>query len=91
MYLFNKSRMKSPRQRLSRRRATPRKDTPRKRRISNKKPICPQCKAILGEKIGHNIREGRFVSRAQSIAVAYNQTKKEYSRCRRCFARSDKK
>lgn len=46
----------------------------------------PTCKKRLSEKIGINInemKEGRYVSRAQAIAVAYKQIAKGFPYCKR--------
>lgn len=46
----------------------------------------PTCKQRLSKKIGININEmkdGRYVSRAQAIAVAYKQIAKEFPHCKR--------
>ena len=40
------------------------------------------CKDYLGKKIGININEGIYKSRAQAIAVAYSQVAKKYPHCR---------
>jgi len=41
------------------------------------------CKDYLGKKIGININEGIYKSRAQAIAVAYSQVGKKYPQCKR--------
>ena len=59
-----------------------------KSRVSKKKT--PKCKLLLQEKIKKNIKEykeGKFVSRAQAIAVAYSQVAKENPYCRRHLKR----
>ena len=46
----------------------------------------PTCKQRLSKKIGININEmkdGRYVSRAQAIAVAYSQIAREFPHCKR--------
>lgn len=45
------------------------------------------CNRKLSEKIGINIREGKFSSRKQAIAVAYNQVSKKVPSCKRFFKR----
>ena len=51
----------------------------------------PTCKQRLSEKIGINInemKEGRYVSRAQAIAVAYKQIAKGFPYCKRYLSSS---
>ena len=51
----------------------------------------PTCKQRLSKKIGININEmkdGRYVSRAQAIAVAYKQIAKEFPHCKRFLSAS---
>ena len=51
----------------------------------------PTCKQRLYKKIGININEmkdGRYVSRAQAIAVAYKQIAKEFPHCKRYLSSS---
>jgi hypothetical protein len=51
----------------------------------------PTCKQRLSKKIGININEmkdGRYVSRAQAIAVAYKQIAKEFPHCKRYLSAS---
>jgi hypothetical protein len=51
----------------------------------------PTCKQRLSEKIAININEmkdGRYVSRAQAIAVAYKQIAKEFPHCKRFISAS---
>ena len=51
----------------------------------------PTCKKRLSEKIGININEmkdGRYVSRAQAIAVAYKQIAKGFPHCKRYLSSS---
>jgi hypothetical protein len=43
-----------------------------------------KCKELLSEKIAQNMREykeGKYVSRKQSLAVSYSQIKKKYPEC----------
>lgn len=61
-------------------RSKPVKTSPAKRR----------CNKQLSEKIGINIREGRYSSRKQAIAVAYNQVRKKSPSCKKFFNRSKK-
>jgi hypothetical protein len=57
------------------------------KKSAGKKPKkSPTCKQRLSKKIGININEmkdGRYVSRAQAIAVAYKQIAKEFPHCKR--------
>ena len=51
----------------------------------------PTCKKRLSEKIGININEmkdGRYVSRAQAIAVAYKQIAQGFPHCKRYLSSS---
>ena len=41
------------------------------------------CKQRLSKQIAENIKEGRFVSKQQAIAVAYSQVQKKYPHCKR--------
>ena len=44
-----------------------------------------KCRKVLSKKIAINMDEfkhGRFVSRAQAIAVSYSQVKKHYPKCK---------
>jgi hypothetical protein len=53
-----------------------------------------QCKKILSKKIRINIEEmknGRFSSRAQAIAVSYSQTNKKHPSCKKYFNKTTKK
>lgn len=45
------------------------------------------CRQAVGKKIGINMREPRYVSKAQAIAVAYAQVKKAFPGCEKYFAR----
>ena len=59
---------------------------------SSQKKI-PKCKMLLQEQIRKNIKEykqGRFVSRAQAIAVAYSQVSKQNPYCRRHLRKKPK-
>ncbi len=49
------------------------------------------CKDYLGKKIGININEGIYKSRAQAIAVAYSQVRKKYPQCKRILGIRSKK
>ena len=44
------------------------------------------CKKRLSEKIEKNIKEGRYTSNKQAIAVAYSQVRKASPACRRYFS-----
>jgi hypothetical protein len=41
------------------------------------------CKQRLSKQIAENIKEGRFSSKQQAIAVAYSQVQKKYPHCKR--------
>ena len=72
------SRRKSRSPKISRRRS---------RRVSAGRRKCNQ---ILSAKIEKNMKElaqGRYVNRAQAIAVSYSQVKKSHPKCRRYFTR----
>ena len=45
------------------------------------------CKAKLSAKIKTNIKEGRYSSRKQAIAVAYSQVHKKYPSCKSVLSR----
>ena len=45
------------------------------------------CKTRLTEKIKKNIKEGRYTSNKQAIAVAYSQVRKTSPACRKYFSR----
>jgi hypothetical protein len=49
------------------------------------------CREYLGKKIGININEGIYKSRAQAIAVAYSQVGKNYPQCKRILRIRSKK
>jgi hypothetical protein len=60
------------------------KSVGKKAKKSTKKT--PTCKQRLSKKIGININEmkdGRYTSRAQAIAVAYKQIAKVFPHCKR--------
>jgi len=57
-----------------------------KKSVEKKTKKSPTCRQRLSEKIGINInemKEGRYVSRAQAIAVAYKQIAKGFPYCKR--------
>jgi hypothetical protein len=61
------------------------RSTSRKRR-----DIKGLCKKRLQKKIEINVKEyesGRFVSRAQAIAVSYSQINKKFPECRKYYAK----
>lgn len=45
------------------------------------------CRENLGRKIAINMREGKYVSKEQAIAVAYSQIRKAYPECAQFFKR----
>lgn len=49
------------------------------------------CKKKLSDKIAINIREGKYNSKSQAIAVAYSQVRNMCPDCRRYFLASQKK
>jgi len=58
----------------------------RSKRVSRKSRSLDsvKCKELLSEKIAKNMREykeGKYVSRKQSLAVSYSQIKKKYPEC----------
>jgi len=77
---------KTPTRRSTRRKQTRTRRATRRRR-STPRNVCNQCKDKVSAKIAINIREGRYVSRAQAIAVAFSQVQKDYPNCKRCLRR----
>jgi hypothetical protein len=68
-----------------------------KRKMSKKRSYkrnsSTRCKNLLKKKIEINIKEykkGRYVSRAQAVAVSYSQIKKKHPACRRSLSRRKK-
>ena len=62
-----------------------------KKSVGKKAKKSPTCRQRLSEKIGINInemKEGRYVSRAQAIAVAYKQIAKGFPYCKRYLSAS---
>lgn len=60
----------------------------RKKSIKGSKKISPlkrKCNQYLSRKIRKNLKEKRYKSRQQAIAVAYSQTKKSMSKCKRFY------
>ncbi len=60
-----------------------------KKRSSRKTPKS-KCKQWLQDKIKINMEEykkGRWVSRAQAVAVSYSQVKKKHPNCKRSLAK----
>ena len=49
------------------------------------------CNKRVSQKVGINIREGKYSSHQQAIAVAYSQVRKMYPSCRKFLERSSKK
>jgi len=45
------------------------------------------CRENLGRKIAINMREERYASKEQAIAVAYSQIRKAYPECAKYFSR----
>lgn len=78
--------------RSSRRRSSTRKTSRRRSRKGPKysSPLERRCKMYLQRKIKENIKEyeaGKYVSRAQAIAVSYSQTFKKHPDCDKIFQR----
>jgi hypothetical protein len=66
----------------SRTRRTSRKNSSRSR---------SKCRQRLSRKIAINMRERRYSSPSQAIAVAYAQIRKRYPQCSRALSRSSRK
>ena len=47
------------------------------------------CKQRLSKQIAINLKEDRYVSREQAIAVAYSQVAKMYPHCKRFLKKKD--
>jgi len=58
------------------------------RKRSNRKS---RCQKLLSRKISINMKEKRYKSRAQAIAVAYAQVRKKHPSCRRVLKKSSRK
>jgi hypothetical protein len=56
-----------------------------KRSYKKISPTKRKCNQYLSRKIRKNLKEKRYVSRKQAIAVAYSQTKKSIPICKRFF------
>lgn len=76
----------------------PRRNSGRKSRKGRPKKkmsaLSRSCKTKLKNKIKINLDEykkGRYVSRAQAVAVSYAQIKKKYPKCRRSLAKRSNK
>lgn len=63
----------------------------RKKRTKKRTKRRSVCKDYLGKKIGININEGVYKSRAQAIAVAYSQVGKIYPQCKNILGIRSKK
>ncbi len=48
-------------------------------------PSKRKCNQYLSRKIRKNLKEKRYKSRQQAIAVAYSQTKKSMPKCKRFY------
>lgn len=76
----HKSPRKTPRK-LSKTRA---RKSPRKSRKNPRRRVSPKmCRQEVGKKIGINMKESKYVSKAQAIAVAYAQVKKAFPGCKK--------
>ena len=49
------------------------------------------CKQHVGYKIGKNMKEGKFKSKAQAIAVSFSQVSKERPKCKKILQKNKKK
>jgi hypothetical protein len=58
-----------------------------KSRAIRSKMTKKDCKKLVSETIGRNIRENKFKSRKQAIAVAFSQIKKSHPQCRKFLER----
>ena len=56
---------------------------PRSNSVKKTKKKPSKCKQYLSDKIAENIREGKFKTRQQAIAVAFSQVKKSHPQCKR--------
>ena len=82
---------KSPKKRKTRKSHKKRKT--RKITIKKRIPKGKRCSDLLSNKIRINMKEykkGKYVSRAQAIAVAYSQVRKEYPSCKPVFTKKRK-
>ena len=74
---------KNKKQNKRKRKIKKQKQTSRKIRFTKKK-----CRELLSKKIKLNMieyKKGKWVSRAQAIAVSYRQITKKYPKCKRFF------
>ena len=88
----NRKSRKSPRKSRKVSRKVQRKSLRKSRKVSRKSmgKMERECKELLKEKVGINMGElknGRFVSRQQAIAVSYSQVKKMKPLCGKYFTR----
>jgi hypothetical protein len=61
-----------------------------KKRSNKRGSVKSKCRQWLQDKIKKNMKElkkGRWVSRAQAIAVSYSQVKKSHPQCKRSLAK----
>lgn len=49
------------------------------------KSIKKKCNCLLSRKIRKNIKEKKYKSRKQAIAVSYSQIKKSFPKCKRIY------
>ena len=76
---------------MSRKRSRRSKKMSKKR--NSKRRSSTRCKNLLKKKIEINMKEykkGRYISRAQAVAVSYSQIKKKHPSCRRSLSRRKK-
>lgn len=65
--------------------------SPKKSLRRSRKPISTshrKCNRVLSAKIRKNLEEykrGRYVSRAQAIAVSYSQVRKSHTKCKKYY------
>jgi hypothetical protein len=94
-YFRSKSRKGNRKSRKSiKRRSSRQRRSSKKSYCKKMSPLSRRCKNALKKKVEINIKEykkGRYVSRAQAVAVSYSQIKKKYPKCSRSLRRKTKK
>jgi hypothetical protein len=71
-------------------RRSPKKSAKRSKRKTPRSATASKCRDWLQDKISINMKEynkGRWVSRAQAVAVSYSQVKNKHPECKRSLAR----
>lgn len=64
------------------------------KQIKRRSAVKSKCRDYLQTKIKKNMKElkkGRWVSRAQAVAVSYSQVKKSHPECKRSLAKRSQK